>query len=240
MCKCGCLFVLFFLFFICLWLRAWRHILLLVNYPKQHGVCGGSSGRERRRGEVGDGVRRRERERQRRDHLEPQVLSNIVSTPYCLLFTISLFFFVVFFFRFSFSFFSHQNIPAMLTHKHKHAERMQSVCSSVGNVYIAPHPGGVWSHFLLQDIAAQVTPSRSGSFCSGVCTSSFIWESSQVRVTADDTRTAYRGQTTQENWFYRQHGGKTMQTGICSLCAVSDWIISDMKVSAEVFFSLLL
>lgn len=44
------------------------------------------------RGGGGDGVRRRERKRQRRDHLEPQVLTNIVSAPYCLLFTISLFF----------------------------------------------------------------------------------------------------------------------------------------------------
>lgn len=73
--------------FICLWLRAWRHILLLVNYPKQRGM-------ERkqwegvRRGEVGAWERRRESERQRSDHLEPQVLSNIVSAPYCLSFTI--------------------------------------------------------------------------------------------------------------------------------------------------------
>lgn len=74
--------------FLCLWeLRAWRHILLLVNYPKRHGV-----GRKQWEGVEEGWSRGWGGGWQRSDHLEPQVLSNIVSAPYCLSFTIFPFF----------------------------------------------------------------------------------------------------------------------------------------------------
>lgn len=49
------------------------------------------------RGEVMQGIRKQgERGRGKRsDHLEPQVLSNIVSAPYCLSFTILFLFFTI-------------------------------------------------------------------------------------------------------------------------------------------------
>lgn len=53
-------------------------------------AVGGSGGEVKLRREE------RKRERQRSDHLEPQVLSNIVSAPHCLSFTIWLLFFFFF------------------------------------------------------------------------------------------------------------------------------------------------